>query len=262
MRDIETKRLSWLRISGYVALAVIAVPVLAVVVFIGRGVLLGAALVTAVGALAAYAVSPGFRAWTADQSEPELAFSGLRLGSGVAFHPFHSWARIDGDEATVGADDLVQAMLGPVDDVALPPVGLHLSQGEPMLRLTRGDRSVDVKAPVSGIVLSLNDTLAWDPKRVNRSPFGDGWMVRLRGDDLRSERKTLLRGEEARSWFRSEVDRIVSGLLPDEMAPALPDGGELVDELYRHVDQTHWNRLVAEHFGGERGGEGHEEGRS
>jgi len=252
MRDIEKKKnMSWLQVGGYVALGLVAVPVLAVFAFVGRGVLFAAALVAVVAGLAAYAVSPGFRAWASEQTEPDLSYSGLRLGTGLAFHPFHSWARIEGDEATVGADDLVQATLGPVEAVALPPVGLHLTQGEPMLRLIRGERAVDVKAPVSGIVTSLNDTLAWDPQRVNRAPFGEGWLVRLRGDDLRGERKTLLRGEGARSWFRREVDRVVSHLLPDDLAPALPDGGVLVDELYRHIDSTHWNRLVDEAFGGE-----------
>lgn len=256
MTHIEKRNLEWLRVGGYLALAIIALPVLAVVAFIGRGVLLAFAIVALVAILAAYSVSPAFRAWFDDRTEPELSYSGLRLGSGLSFHPFHAWARIEADEATVGADDLVQATLGPVDAVALPPVGLHLSQGEPMIRLTHGDRSVEVKSPVSGTVLSLNDTLAWDPQRVNRSPFGDGWLVRMRGDDLKRERKILLRGEEARSWFRREVDRVVSRLLPGDLSPALPDGGVLVDELYRHIDTTHWNRLVDEHFGGERAVEG------
>jgi len=256
MTHAEKRNLDWLRFGGYLALAIIALPVLAIVAFIGRGLLLALAIVALVAILAAYAVSPAFRAWFENQAEPELSYSGLRLGTGLSFHPFHSWARIEGDEATVGADDLIQATLGPVDAVALPPVGLHLTQGEPMIRLTRGDRALELKAPVSGTVLSLNDTLAWDPQRVNHSPFGSGWLVRMRGDDLKSERKTLLRGEEARSWFRREVDRVVSRLLPGDMAPALPDGGVLVDELYRHIDTPHWNRLVDEHFGGERGGEG------
>lgn len=244
------KNLEWLRVGGYMALVVVALPVLAVLAFVGRGVVLAAAIVMVVAGLAAYVVSPSFRAWIENSTEPELSYSGLRLGSGVAFHPFHAWARVEGDEATVGADDLVQATLGPIDDVVLPPVGTEVHQGEVMARLGRGDRSVELKAPVSGVVLATNASLAWDPGQVNRAPFGNGWLARVRGDRMKTERKELLRGESARAWFRREVDRLVSRMLPGEGAPALPDGGVLVGELYRHIDLTHWNRLTEEFFGG------------
>jgi len=244
------KNLEWLRVGGYVALVVIALPVIAALAFVGRGVVLAAAIVMVVAGLAAYVVSPSFRAWIETSTEPELSYSGLRLGTGVAFHPFHAWARIEGDEATVGADDLVQATLGPVDDVVLPPVGAAVRQGETFARLGRGDRSVELKAPVSGIVLATNASLAWDPGQVNRAPFGGGWLARFHSDQLKAERKELLRGEHARSWFRREVDRLVSRMLPGEGVPALPDGGVLVGELYRHIDRTHWNRMIEEFFGG------------
>lgn len=244
------KNLEWLRVGGYVALVVIALPVLAAVAFVGRGVLLAAAVVMTVAGLAAYAVSPSFRAWLGTRAESELSYSGLRLGTGLAFHPFHAWARVEGDEATVGADDLVQATLGPLDVVVLPPVGAEVHQGETLARLGRGDRAVDLKAPVSGVVLATNASLTWDPGQVNRAPFGGGWLARLHGDRLRTECKELLRGEHARSWFRREVDRLVSRMLPGEGVPALPDGGVLVGELYRHIDRPHWDRMTEEFFGG------------
>lgn len=250
MTHVEKKNLEWLRVGGYVALAMVALPVVAAIAFVARGLLLAAAVMVLVAGLAAYAVSPGFRAWFERTTEDQLSYSGLRLGTGLAFHPFHTWARIEGNEATVGADDLIQATLGPVEEVDLPQVGTEVRQGEPLLRLYRDGRDLEVRAPVSGIVLSTNESLKWDPHQVNRQPFGAGWLVRVRSKDLKRERKTLLRGEEARSWFRREVDRLVSRLIPSA-APALPDGGVLVGELHRHIDAPHWDRLVEEFFGGE-----------
>lgn len=244
------KNLEWLRVGGYVALVVVALPVLAALAFVGRGVVLAAAIVMVVAGVAAYVVSPSFRAWLERSTESELSYSGLTLGNGLAFHPFHAWARIEGDEATVGADDLVQATLGPVDQVVLPPVGTQVRQGDVLARLGRDARWVDLKAPVSGLVLATNTSLAWDPSQVNRSPFGGGWLARLQSDRLKTERKGLLRGESARAWFRREVDRLVSRMLPGEGAPALPDGGVLVGELYRQIDTDHWNRMTEEFFGG------------
>lgn len=251
MRHNDGHRGEWWKVGGYVALAVVALPVLAVLAFVARGVVLGSVLLALAGCLVAFTVSPAFRSWIQSWTEPEIAYSGLRLATGLAFHPAHAWARLERDEATVGADDMVQTTLGPVDAVDLPKVGMRVRQGEPFARLRHGQRSLDLIAPVSGRVLMANGALFDEPARINREPFGDGWIARIEGDSIRSEKGRLFRGDEARAWFRREVDRLVSRLLPDA-APALPDGGVLVDELHRHIDETHWRRLTEEFFGAAR----------
>lgn len=250
MRLNDGHRAEWWKVGGYVALAVVALPVLAVLGFVARGVVLGGVILAlGVGGIA-FAASPAFRTWIQSWTEPEVAYSGLRLATGVAFHPAHTWARLERREATVGADDMVQTTLGPVDAVDLPEVGVRVRQGEPFARLRHGQRAVDLMSPVSGRVMTANRALFDEPARINREPFGDGWIARIEGDALRNDQRRLFRGEEARVWFRREVDRLLSRLLPGA-APALPDGGLLVDELHRYIDETHWRRLTEEFFGAE-----------
>lgn len=246
-----------LQTAGVGALALVAVPILAVLSFVLLAGLafafrvgaLTAILVIGVVGLMAYAVSPRFREWYGYKMDPNLTYSGLRLDTGVAVHPTHAWMRLDGDEATVGVDDLVQAVLGPVETVELPEKGTEVRRGEVLFRLRRGDRSVAVRSPVTGKVLGVNQALAEDPHLCNESPFCGGWAVRLSGDDLRQERRALHRGPEARGWFRKEVDRLLADLLPGaavgggELAPTLPDGGELSSGLYREIDDVTWRRV-------------------
>jgi len=201
--------------------------------------------------LVAFTVSPGFRSWLQSWTEPEIAYSGLRLATGYAFHPAHTWARLERGEATVGVDDMVQSTLGPVEGVELPPVGTRVRAGEPFARLRHAERSLELLSPITGRVLAANRRLVETPERINEEPFGEGWVARIEGDAIRAERGRLLRGEEARAWFRREVDRLISRLLPDA-APALPDGGVLVGELHRHIDDVHWQRLAEEFFGAAR----------
>jgi glycine cleavage system H protein len=231
-----------------VALAVVALPAIAIVGFVARGVVLAGVLLALGACLVGFTVSPAFRSWIQSWTEPEIAYSGLRLATGCAFHPAHTWARLERNEATVGADDMMQSTLGPVDGVDLPTVGTRVRQGEPFARLRHGERCLDLVSPVTGRVLSANRTLCEEPGRINAEPFGDGWIARIEGDAIKTERGRLVRGEEARAWFRREVDRLISRLLPDA-APALPDGGVLVGELHRHIDDTHWTRLAEEFFG-------------
>lgn len=249
MRHTKALTTDWLKVGGSVALILVALPVLALAAFVGRGVLLAAALLALVVGLAAFAVSPAFRTRLAGWTEPEIFHNGLKLATPYAYHPFHGWARIEGDEATLGADDLVQTVLGPVEAVELPVVGTRVDQGGPLARLRRGDRTVDLAAPVSGTVLATNDRLETEPDLVNRAPFGDGWLARIESGSLKTERDRLYRGEEARSWFRREVDRLISRLVPGEAAPVLADGGALVGDLHQVIDDVRWRRLNEEFFG-------------
>jgi glycine cleavage system H protein len=252
MRHLNRRTEDWLKVGGAVALAAVALPVVAVAAFVGRGLLLAAALGGLAAGLVAFALSPGFRSWLAAWTEPEISHTGLRLATAAAYHPFHSWARIEGREATLGADDLVESALGPIDEVDLPRVGDYVRQGEPFARLRRGARAVALAAPVSGTVVAINGNLETVPGLVNRSPFTDGWLARVRSNSLPAERGILFRGEAARAWFRREVDRLVARLAPAEPSPVMADGGALVGDLYRQIDDPRWQGLAEEFFGAAR----------
>lgn len=240
---------AWLRLGGWLGVILIALPVVAVLVLVGRLVLLAAAAGLVVAGLVAYAASPGFRAWLTVRTEPEVSYNGLRLANDLAFHPAHTWARLEGDLATLGADDLVQAVLGPVEEVELPAPGSELTQGGVLARLRRAGRTLEVLSPVSGRVLSANESVVVRPGLLNSSPFGDGWLARVQSDAIAAERGELYRGTEARAWFRREVDRLISRLAPGEPVPSLPDGGVVAGSLHQHIDDIHWTRLAEEFFG-------------
>lgn len=229
--------------TSYMLLVVISLPLLAIAAFTARFVVLGILLLALPAGIVAYAVSPRVRAWFGEDELDELRYSGLRLASDVALHPGHAWARRDDGGVTVGADDLVQTVLGPIEEVALPARGREIRKGEPLFTLRHGGRSVTLRSPVSGTVERTNDALAGSPGLVNGAPFDAGWVVRMSAPAGRSEMRSLLRGGRAKSWFRGEVDRLFEALQPASAVPALPDGGVLVRELHRHIDDAAWDRI-------------------
>ena len=171
------------------------------------------------------------------------------MATDIAACPGHSWARIAPDEVAIGADDLVQATLGPVEAVELPAVGARVKAGQRLFCLRRGDRSVEIQTPVSGTVLTTNEMLLSHPELFNAEPFGRGWAVRLRADDVREANQRLLRGKDARNWFRQEIDRLMGTVHPHEtVMSTLADGGTVVPELYRQIDDRAWKRLTETFF--------------
>ncbi|NOY44779.1 MAG: glycine cleavage system protein GcvH [Deltaproteobacteria bacterium] len=104
----------------------------------------------------------------------------MHLPAELLYHPEHTWARIDGDVATVGITDFAQKELGDVVYVELPEIGRALSVGE-VFGTVESTKSVsELYSPVAGEVVEVNAELEDAPERINEDPYGVGWMIRVR----------------------------------------------------------------------------------
>ena len=92
----------------------------------------------------------------------------------------HEWIRVEGSEAVVGVTDYAQGELGDVIFVELPAPGSKIAQMKPFGTIDAVKTVSDLFAPVTGEILAVNGALKDDPALVNRSPYKDGWMVRIR----------------------------------------------------------------------------------
>ena len=118
----------------------------------------------------------------------------------------HEWLRLEGNEAVVGITDFAQDALGDVVFVELPAVGATLTQGQTFGVVESNKTVSDLFAPVSGRVTAVNQELREEPERVNRDPYGDGWMIRI-VPDRREEVDALLDADGYRAFVASEQPR-------------------------------------------------------
>ena len=103
----------------------------------------------------------------------------------------HEWLRREEDgSVTVGITDHAQAALGDLVYVELPEIDQELEAGGDMAVVESVKAASDVYAPVSGTVLAVNDALADDPEKINADPYEDGWIVKIRPENL--DEATLL----------------------------------------------------------------------
>jgi glycine cleavage system H protein len=107
----------------------------------------------------------------------------------------HEWIRVEGSEAVVGVTDYAQGELGDVIFVELPAPGSKITQMKPFGTIDAVKTVSDLFAPVSGEIVAVNGALKDDPALVNRSPYKDGWMVRIRLDSP-AEVNALLTAED------------------------------------------------------------------
>jgi glycine cleavage system H protein len=92
----------------------------------------------------------------------------------------HEWARADGDIVTIGITDYAQGELGDVVYVDLPAEGDQFSQNDVFGSIEAVKAASDLYCPLGGEVVEVNKNVADNPETINKDPYGDGWMIKLK----------------------------------------------------------------------------------
>lgn len=114
--------------------------------------------------------------------------------AGLLYSKEHEWVKMEGDTATVGITDYAQHSLGDIVYVELPRVGATLQQFGNIGVVESVKAVSDIFTPIGGEVLEINGALEGDPALLNREPFGDGWMFKVKVTD-QTETANLLSPE-------------------------------------------------------------------
>jgi glycine cleavage system H protein len=98
----------------------------------------------------------------------------------------HVWVRLDGDgTATIGVSEYAQEQLGDIVYIDLPEVGAESSLGEEISLIESVKSTSDIFAPLTGVVIEINEALEETPEIINDSPLDDGWIFRIEVEDER-----------------------------------------------------------------------------
>jgi glycine cleavage system H protein len=121
--------------------------------------------------------------------------------SETKFTEDHEWILMEDDEVgVVGITDYAQDQLGELVFVELPEVGTDWERGAEVAVIESVKAAGDVKAPVGGTVVGVNEALVDEPEKVNADPAGEGWIVRIRVSDP-SELETLMDAEQYEAYI-------------------------------------------------------------
>jgi glycine cleavage system H protein len=108
----------------------------------------------------------------------------MSIPADLRYSKDHEWARVDASgQVRVGITDYAQDALGDVVYVELPAVGDRVQAGDSFGEVESTKSVSDLYAPISGVVVEINDILADAPERLNDDPYGEGWIVVIAPDD-------------------------------------------------------------------------------
>lgn len=92
----------------------------------------------------------------------------------------HEWIRLEGDVAYIGITDYAQEQLGDIVFVDVPTEGETLEKDEVFGTIEVVKTISDLFLPVAGEVLEQNTALEENPELVNKDPYGEGWLIKMK----------------------------------------------------------------------------------
>ena len=170
------------------------------------------------------------------------------LSPDLYYHPGHSWALPDEEGiVTIGVDDFAQKMIGQPDSVSLPAVGATVAQGVPAFQFNVQNESVEMLSPIDGDVLAVNQAVLDSPELVNRDPYGDGWLMKVKSSRLKPNLTNLLQKKLATAWIRITENTLRQQMVGD-LGTVMQDGGVPVSGIARSLSDDQWDETVKEYF--------------
>jgi glycine cleavage system H protein len=107
----------------------------------------------------------------------------MNIPSDLKYTKDHEWIKIDGDTAIVGITDFAQGELGDIVYVEVETLDETLEKDEVFGTVEAVKTVSDLFLPLSGEIIAFNESLEDEPEKVNKDPYGDGWIIKIKISD-------------------------------------------------------------------------------
>jgi glycine cleavage system H protein len=108
----------------------------------------------------------------------------MKIPENLLYTEDHEWVRIKGGTAYIGITDFAQKELGDIVYVEIETLGEKLKHHEIFGAVKAVKTVSDLFLPITGEVIEINTKLGANPELVNSDPYGDGWMIKIKIENL------------------------------------------------------------------------------
>lgn len=178
---------------------------------------------------------------------PEFVIPG-----GVFISEGHCWASINEEGiAKVGIDDFAKKIIGKVDAIEFPNLGMVVKKNQPLFTVKQGTRTVTFKSPISGKVKEINKPLGNDLESLEYTTYEKNWVCSIDAEELDSEIRQLKIGKAAVAFYEEDIERL-QGLKKKINTDKEEDEYKSGDSLYigemEKSDDVTWKRFSEDFF--------------
>jgi len=171
------------------------------------------------------------------------------IPGGVHVSAGHCWVSLSEDgTARVGLDDFARKLLGSVDSIDTPDIGLTVKAGNPLFRVNQGSRRAPFNAPLSGEVIKINENLQNDCKMPGQKSYGQNWICVIEANNLDAELPQLMIGKSAVTFFQEDIDRF-QAFVSKASGREDADPQSLFIGVIEELNEGSWESALKEFFG-------------
>ena len=175
----------------------------------------------------------------------------FQIPGGVFISEGHCWANIS-EEGTVkvGIDDFAKKIIGKIDTIGLPNLGMILKKGQALFTIQQGQRSISFKSPVSGKVKEINKFVNEELEGLNITTYDLNWICEIDAEELDSELTKMKIGKAAVSFYQDDIERLQALKKKTKTAKESvlePEGAIFSGEMEK-LDDVSWKRFAEEFF--------------
>ena len=106
----------------------------------------------------------------------------MNIPENLLYTSEHEWIKIDGEIATIGITDFAQGELGDIIFLEFPDLNSVFNTGDIFGTIEAVKTVSDLYMPIDGKICEVNDILNDNPEKVNKDPYEEGWMVKIKID--------------------------------------------------------------------------------
>jgi glycine cleavage system H protein len=119
----------------------------------------------------------------------------------------HVWLRSSGEgPVTVGISDVAQNLAGPIVSCTPKKAGRSVPKGQSVATIESSKWVGPVPAPVTGEIVEVNEAVRKNPGLLNRDPYGEGWLVKLKPASWEADRTELATGAAGLEAYRAFLE--------------------------------------------------------
>ena len=175
------------------------------------------------------------------------------IPGGVFIAKNHTWFTINQEGITkIGIDDFAKKLIGKIDSIELPNLGMELKAGQPLFTIKQGNRSVTFNSPVSGKVSQVDTLLKDNPAALDITSYDRNWICALDTENIDDEIKGMSIGKSAVNFYQDDIEKF--RILMKDLIKSQNKNEDYLESDQIYVGQLekltngNWQKIVAEFF--------------
>jgi CheY-like chemotaxis protein/glycine cleavage system H lipoate-binding protein len=175
------------------------------------------------------------------------------IPGGVFIAKNHTWSSINQEGiARIGIDDFAHKLIGKIDSIELPNLGMNIKAGQPLFTVKQGNRSVTFNSAITGKISQINTLLKDNIVALEMTPYESNWVCALDTDKIDDEIKGMCIGKSAVTFFQDDIEKCKT-LMKDFLKSEKREGeyiemGQIYIGQLQELSDVNWQKIIAEFF--------------